>query len=139
MGVLSPDEATSIDKVSYDKKYSDANYFDYGKRPKDIPLEAYLKVYEAFCQAYNIPIVDSDVRQFSYLLSKRIFRYNPDGVDFKPMNKNARLFVTPRGGYVRFHTFSYNGDSEQNSNFMKLADSYLKNLKKVKTLEDKLK
>jgi len=133
MGVQSPDETAYVGKMSSDKKY-----FTYGRHPKNIPLEVYLKIYEAFCDAYKIPVVDSDVRQFTFLLNKRIFRYNPDGMDYRPMNKDARLLVTPHGGCVFFHSFSYNNTSNQNFKFMELADKYLKSLKKSKTIDDKV-
>jgi len=116
-------------------------YFDYFKRPGDIDLGVYLKVYEAFCNAYKLEITNDDLDKFSRQVTKHILgRFRPEGVDYSPTFGKARLYVIiPTGkNYVRFLTKSNDFYKGQDSTFVELATTYMKDLKESKTLEEKV-
>jgi hypothetical protein len=118
----------------------DIKYFDYYKRPKDISLDEYLKVYDAFCKAYGIRIDETDKHMFSRDVEKKIlYRHMPESVDHRPIlggNKSgARLMVIPLKGYVRFHAYSYQGNPSVDK-FIRLAKN---SLHKSENLESKVK
>ncbi len=120
----------------------DIKFFDYYKRPKDISLDTYLKVYDAFCQAYGIRIDDIDKESFSRDIKKKILdRYKPEGVDHRPVyggnKQRARLMVMPYSGVVRFHAFSYDKEKDYVGKFITLAKKSL-NIRESAGLESKL-
>jgi hypothetical protein len=116
-------------------------YLDYHVRPKEISIDKYLKVYDAFCNAYGIKIDETDRHMFSREIQKKILtRHKPESVDYRPVlsgNKtDARLMVIPlKDSYVRFGALSYDKEHDYIGKFIKLAG---KILFKPETLENKI-